>query len=175
MHRAFEAVRRRTSKPSDAEKEKAKKSKKGNPELRAASCGTCKRDFAPRPPPRILVEYGIDFVGRPLVHTYVPSHGDTSAFKEPEAAVRRLLSDLRVREDGELIFDDLSKHLRLPTMNEMASIWDFRQGDRRDQVQELEMAAPSAAGASGGPPGPPGGSSGPDPPPGCKWVAVVSA
>ena len=131
--------------------------------------------LAPRPPPRILVEYGIDFVGRPLVHTYVPTHGDTSAFKEPEAAVRRLLSDLRVREDGELIFDDLSKHLRLPTVNEMASIWDFRQGDRRDQVQQLEMAAPSAAGASGGPPGPPGGSSGSDPPPSCKRVAVVSA
>ena len=107
-----------------------------------AGCYACKRAFTVRPPPKILVEYGVTPDGRPLEHTYTPLRGETSASVAPESASFRLLSDIRVRNDGELVFADISDphKCRLPKDEELSQLWDMRQDKTRDFVQPIDVS-----------------------------------
>ena len=149
-----------------------------------AGCYACKRAFTVRPPPKILVEYGVTPDGRPLEHTYTPLRGETSASVAPESASFRLLSDIRVRNDGELVFADISDphKCRLPKDEELSQLWDMRQDKTRDFVQPIDVSCrfagvqplSSLAGVDGAATGEDGEILDvPYCPPGCRLLAVV--
>ena len=167
-----------------------KKAKKGSTAPPTPLCYACHRIFPPRPPNQIVVEYGVDDDGRPWKWIYVPRRDHTSKWKEPWDVEYLKISDARVNEAGDVVFDRLA-HTRKATAHELVKLWDLREGANRYEVSEewadrparrrapSPQKSPAKAGTSGKQKA--GTSSGsalqypvPFCPPGCRLLPVVS-
>ena len=87
----------------------------------------CGRNHA-RPPPVILLEFGIDDDGNPMNYEYALRREKTQKAKEPNAIQYRRISDARVTPKGQVVFNDLD-HIRRPNTQELAhALADLRTG-----------------------------------------------
>ena len=106
-------------------------------------CPSCHRAFPPRHPAQIFVEHGVDEDGKPHVWPYVQKGDYTNKKKEPWDAEFLKISDAKITQHGEVIFDNLA-HTKKATAHEISQLWDIRQGAERFEMAVEDVQRPSS-------------------------------
>ena len=89
------------------------------------------------------MEHGIDEDGKPHVWPYVQKRDYTNKKKEPWDAEFLKISDAKITQHGEVIFDNLA-HTRKATAHEISQLWDIRQGAERFEMAVEDVQRPSS-------------------------------
>ena len=106
-------------------------------------CPACNRSFPPKPPTHLFVEHGVDEDGKPHVWPYIQKRDYYNKAKEPWDAEFLKISDAKISQHGEVVFDHLA-HTRKATAHEISQLWDLRQGAERFEVAEEWLQRPAS-------------------------------
>ena len=91
-------------------------------------CRGCMRKNHARPPQVIILEFGIDEAGNPILWEFVLRREKVKKIKEPNAIQYRRIEDARVNNKGEVVFGDLD-YTRRPTTEELSrALGDMKTG-----------------------------------------------